>query len=89
MAGASIRPTSRTSTYLYDRLRSSPLGGRHVAPCPLCGQGAGCCIVGAASLELSTLLSYPTSPRMLGNISSLEELEWRGRYPTCRMGCWI
>jgi hypothetical protein len=33
------------------------------------------------------LLSYPTSPRMLGNISSFRELEWRGRYPTLRMGC--
>jgi hypothetical protein len=40
------------------------------------------CIVGAASATLSDLLSYPTSPRMLGNISSLKELEWPSAYRT-------
>jgi hypothetical protein len=36
--------------------------------------------------NLAALLGYPTSTRMLGNISSLRELEWHGGYPTWRMG---
>jgi hypothetical protein len=44
-------------------------------------------MAGAVSVVVAALLSYPTSPSMLGNINSFRELEWRGRYRTWRMGC--
>jgi hypothetical protein len=51
------------------------------------GWGVDCCIAETVSVALSGLLSYPTSSRMLGNISNLREFGWHGRYPTWRMGC--
>ena len=74
-----------TSMCPHDGQPRGNLRGRCSAPYIFCCRRVGWCVAGTVRVAPG-LLSYPTSSRMLGNISSLRELGWCGTYPKSRMG---